>query len=117
MLANGALQLIEIHALLRMRGDLDELHAERSGAAKDSEVRRAFDCDHITGTGHCAKAQVDRLERAARDDNVAGRDCAAHLELPPGDLASQRLGSGRKLIARTVAWLAVNDAAQNQVQA
>jgi hypothetical protein len=113
--ADCAFEAVEIHALLRVRGDLNDLHAQRGGCAEDAEIGGALDRDHVARFSHGAQAQIYGLESAACDHDVFGSEAAASVRRPARDLSPQGVDARRKLVIRTVQGLAVDDAAHDQI--
>ena len=95
VLPNGSLQVLQIHPLLRVRGNLDGLHVERCDAPQNRKVHRALDSNHITGLCHGAETQIDGLQGPGGDDDVTRRHLAADGQGTPGYLPAESLDARR----------------------
>ena len=115
MRADGAREPIEIHALLRVGGDLDDFHAERGGGSENAEVRGAFHRDDVAGFGHGAEAQIDGLQGTAGDHDVIWRKLATGVRGAARNLPPQRLDARREFVVRAMERLPVHDAAHDEI--
>src|SRR5437764_11705798 len=70
VLADGALEVIEVHAVFRVGGNLDDPYVRRNRAAKDAEERRTLHRDDIARRSHGTQTEADRFLGAGGDRDV-----------------------------------------------
>src|SRR4029079_13093385 len=86
----------EAQAVARIGQDLHGPQAQGLEGQQRAEVRGRLDGDEIAAAGHGPERKMQRLGRAAGDENGVRRQCAAPVDGASRDLAAQLEPSGRK---------------------
>src|SRR2546422_556701 len=82
-------QFVETNSLTRVGRDFTGAHPEGFNDLQDAKERWRFDRDGVAGFGDGAQTEVQRFGRAARDDQIVGRQRAAGIQSASRDLLAQ----------------------------